>query len=55
MKKTYSKPVIEVSAAEQTQMLCSSTIIYPGEPNTPAGAHEISDWGDGLGDDEEYF
>lgn len=50
MKKVYLKPAIEISEEELTQMLCSSTVINPGEPNKPAGARE-SGWD--LWDDEE--
>jgi hypothetical protein len=50
MKKVYLKPAIEILEEELTQMLCSSTVINPGEPNKPAGARE-SGWD--LWDDEE--
>ncbi|UKK48577.1 hypothetical protein L6475_01025 [Prevotella sp. E9-3] len=50
MKKVYLKPAIELLEEELTQMLCSSTVINPGEPNKPAGARE-SGWD--LWDDEE--
>lgn len=50
MKKVYLKPAIEILEEELTQMLCSSTVINPGEPNKPAGARD-SGWG--LWDDEE--
>ena len=50
MKKVYLKPAIEILEEELTQMLCSSTVINPGEPNVPAGARD-SGWG--LWDDEE--
>ena len=50
MKKTYLKPAIEILEEELTQMLCSSTVINPGEANVPAGARE-SGWD--LWDDEE--
>ena len=43
MKKVYLKPAIEILEEELTQMLCSSTVINPGEPNKPAGARE-SGW-----------
>ncbi len=35
-------------------MLCSSTVINPGEPNRPAGARESGVWDDAMdyeGDD----
>jgi len=44
MKKVYLKPAIEIMEEEPAQMLCSSTVINPGEPNKPAGARE-SGWG----------
>ena len=50
MKKAYLKPCMEVMTEEPAQMLCSSTVINPGEPNKPAGARE-SGWD--LWDDEE--
>ena len=50
MKKVYLKPAIEILEEELTQMLCSSTVINPGENNVPAGARE-SGWD--LWDDEE--
>jgi hypothetical protein len=50
MKKVYLKPAIKILEEELTQMLCSSTVINPGEPNKPAGARE-SGWD--LWDDEE--
>ena len=43
MKKVYLKPAIEILEEELAQMLCSSTVINPGEPNKPAGARE-SGW-----------
>jgi hypothetical protein len=33
-------------------MLCSSTVINPGDPNVPAGARELGGWGS-WDDDEE--
>jgi hypothetical protein len=50
MKKVYLKPAIEILEEELTQMLCSSTVINPGENNKPAGARD-SGWD--LWDDEE--
>ena len=50
MKKVYLKPAIEILEEEPAQMLCTSTVINPGEPNVPAGAR---DFGWGLWDDEE--
>ena len=50
MKKAYLKPTMEVMEGELAQMLCSSTVINPGEPNKPAGARESS-WG--IWDDED--
>ena len=38
MKKTYLKPNMVMVEKELTQMLCSSTVINPGENNKPAGA-----------------
>ena len=43
MKKVYLKPAIEILEEEPAQMLCTSTVINPGEPNKPAGARE-SGW-----------
>jgi hypothetical protein len=43
MKKVYLKPAIEILEEELTQMLCSSTVINPGEDNRPAGARD-SGW-----------
>ena len=37
MKKVYLKPAIEIFEEEPAQMLCTSTVINPGEPNVPAG------------------
>jgi hypothetical protein len=54
MKKVYLKPAIEILEEELTQMLCSSTVINPGEPNVPAGARESGVWDDAMdyeGDD----
>ena len=48
MKKAYLKPCMEVMEEEPAQMLCSSTVINPGEPNVPAG---VRDSGWGLWDD----
>ena len=55
MKKAYLKPCMEVMTEELAQMLCSSTVINPGEPNKPAGARE-SGWGiwDDEDDEEDY-
>ena len=50
MKKVYLKPAIEILEEELAQMLCSSTVINPGEPNKPAGARD-SGWG--LWDDAD--
>ena len=44
MKKVYLKPAIEILEEELTQMLCTSTVINPGEPNMPAGAPDFV-WG----------
>ena len=44
MKKVYLKPAIEILEEELAQMLCSSTVINPGEPNKPAGSRD-SGWG----------
>jgi hypothetical protein len=41
MKKVYLKPAIEILEEELTQMLCSSTVINPDDPNKPAGAREF--------------
>ena len=54
MKKVYLKPAIEILEEELTQMLCSSTVINPGENNVPAGARESGVWDDAMdyeGDD----
>ena len=51
MKKAYLQPTMEVMEGELAQMLCSSTVINPGEPNKPAGARE-SGWN--FWDDEDY-
>ena len=61
MKKAYLKPAMEVLEAEVSQLLSSSTVINPGEPNKPAGAREFDGWDDeagarqrnGVWDDEE--
>ena len=55
MKKAYLKPCMEVMTEEPDQMLCSSTVINPGEPNKPAGARE-SGWNfwDDEDDEEDY-
>ena len=37
---------MEVMTEEPAQMLCSSTVINPGEPNKPAGAREFDGWDD---------
>ena len=50
MKKAYLKPCMEVMEEEPAQMLCSSTVINPGEPNKPAGSRD-SGW-DLWGDDD---
>ena len=50
MKKVYLKPAIEILEEELTQMLCSSTVIKPGDPNVPAGSRD-SGWG--LWDDDD--
>ena len=50
MKKVYLIPAIEILEEEPAQMLCSSTVINPGEPNKPAGARD-SGWG--LWDDAD--
>ena len=48
MKKAYLKPCMEVMTEESAQMLCSSTVINPGEPNKPAGAREFDGWDDPM-------
>jgi len=48
MKKVYLKPAIEILEEELTQMLCSSTVINPGEPNKPAGARGWDFWDDNV-------
>jgi hypothetical protein len=45
MKKAYLQPTMEVMEGELAQMLCSSTVINPGEPNKPAGARDSGGWG----------
>ena len=44
MKKAYLKPTMEVMLVQQSQMLCSSTMIIPGENNRPAGARKFGGW-----------
>ncbi len=55
MKNAYLQPTMEVMEGELAQMLCSSTVINPGEPNKPAGARE-SGWNfwDDEEDEEDY-
>ena len=54
MKKAYLKPAIEILEEEPAQMLCSSTVINPGEPNKPAGARESGrDFWDDEDDEED--
>ena len=36
---------MEVMEEELAQMLCSSTVISPGENNKPAGARDSGGWG----------
>ena len=50
MRKAYLKPNIELMEEELAQLLCTSTVIEPGEDNRPAGARE-SGWN--FWDDEE--
>jgi hypothetical protein len=45
MKKAYLQPTMEVMEGELAQMLCSSTVINPGENNKPAGARDSGGWG----------
>lgn len=51
MKKVYLKPAIEILEEELAQMLCSSTVINPDDPNKPAGAREFDD--EDILDDEK--
>ena len=44
IKKAYLKPTMKVMEVEQAQMLCSSTVINPGENNKPAGVKSSGDW-----------
>ena len=55
MKKAYLKPNMEVTRVRQAQMLCSSTVIKPGDPNKPAGVRRRGgyDWGEEDLDEEE--
>jgi len=55
MKKIYLKPAMNVVKIRQTQMICSSTVINPGDPNKPAGARRRGryDWDEEDWDEEE--
>jgi hypothetical protein len=53
MKKKYLKPNMDVMEEELAQILCSSTVINPGDPNKPAGAREFGDYGWGDHGEEE--
>ena len=51
MNKAYLKPTMKVMEVEQAQMLCSSTVINPGENNKPAGVKSSGNWD--IWDDED--
>ena len=48
MKKTYTKPRLEVIEIQTTHLICGSgvDVIPPGQPNQPAGARDfdLEDW-----------
>ena len=54
---------MEVMLVQQSQMLCSSTMIIPGENNRPAGARKFGGWdnepgaqiGNGIWDDDAVW
>ena len=53
MKKMYITPAVRVEDSDMGDMICTSTVIVPGQPNTPPGARRVNEW-DEEDDFDEY-
>ena len=52
MKRTYEKPVLTVVRIAQSEMICQTSVLGPGEPNQPAGTRDTGSWANDYGFEE---